>query len=87
MGRVVALPALSSLRSPAVGRDDLTIAVTAGWLTGGLILTAVLHRSGHRQICHVLRHPAGFVLWAVFTLHLWSRRFDPVRVVAGWLPP
>jgi hypothetical protein len=67
-------------------RPDLSTSVTAGYLTGGIALTVWLHRSGHRQICHVLRSPAGFVLWAVFTLHLWSRRLDPFHAATRLIP-
>lgn len=58
---------------------DVAEAVTLGYLTGGIVLTVVLHRRGHRQICHVLRSRTGLVLWAVFSLHLWTQRWDPVR--------
>lgn len=72
---------MSSLRGD--GAQDLAWAVTVGYLTGGVLLTLGLQWRGHRQMCAVLRSPAGFVAWLVFTLHLWVRRFDPVHVIAG----
>ena len=60
--------------------------MTVGYLTGGVLLTIGLQLRGHRQMCAVLRSPAGFAAWLVFTLHLWVRRLDPVHVIAAKAP-
>lgn len=67
------------LAVPAVGADT---AVTLGYLTGGVVLTLVMHRRGLRQMCTVARCPVGFAAWVAFTLHLWVPRLDPVRFIS-----
>ncbi len=57
--------------------DDLAVAVTAGYVTGGVVLTLALQRRGHHQMCHVFRSLPGLALWVVLTLHLWVPRADP----------
>lgn len=58
---------------------DVGVYVTAGWLTGGLLLSFLLGRSGHRQPSQVLRTPAGWLIVAVFVAHLAHAlgRWDP----------
>ncbi len=62
--------------------DEVATAVTVGYLTGGVILTVALERRGRWQICRVLRCPAGFAAWVVFSLHLWCRPLDIVHHLA-----
>lgn len=63
--------------------DDLAVAVTAGYVTGGVVLTLALPRFGHHQMCHVFRSLPGLALWVVLTLHLWVPRFDPIFFVSN----
>lgn len=58
---------------------DVAVAVTLGYLTGGVALTLLLHRRGFRQMCAVVRNPLGFAAWLLFTLHLWVPRFDLIN--------
>lgn len=71
---------------PGLVRDDrvdLGAPATAGWLTGGLVLSLVLGRSGHRQPSQVLRSPVGVLVVGVFVLHLVDvlGRWDPFRAL------
>lgn len=62
--------------------DEAATAVTVGYLAGGILLTIALERRGRWQMCRVLRCPAGFVAWLIFSLHLWCRPLDPIRFFA-----
>jgi len=68
--------------------DPVAAAALAGWVTGGLILAAGLHRSGHGSMCNAIRTPAGLAGLAVFLLHLAHRlgRLDPFHAASRRIP-
>ena len=69
LGRDLAVPKVPQVRATAVG-DDPAAAVLLGWVTGGLLIAAWLHRNGYRSMCSQIRRPAGLVGLAVFLAHL-----------------
>lgn len=68
--------------------DPVAAGALAGWVTGGLILAAGLHRSGHGSMCNAIRTPAGLAGLAVFLLHLAHRLgpADPFHFCAARIP-
>ena len=67
---------------------DPALAVTLGWVTGGLLLAAWLHREGHRPMCQVIRSRFGLTCLGVFLAHLarvWGR-FDPFDFASSRIP-
>ena len=87
VGRRLGPSALTPLRARPVDYDPAT-AVTLGWLTGGLICAAWLHRGGHRSMCSVIRTPWGRVLLGVFLAHLADRLgpLDPIYAASRRIP-
>lgn len=63
-------------RAAPVPLDPVAAGALAGWVTGGLVLAAGLHRTGHGSMCRIIRTPPGWVGLVVFVLHL-ARAFGP----------
>ena len=68
--------------------DDPAVAVTVGWVTGGLLIAAWLHHGGHRPMCSVIRTPGGLVCLGVFLAHLAHMLgpFDPINACSRHIP-
>lgn len=68
--------------------DPVAAGAALGWVTGGLVVAASLHRGGHGSMCSAFRTAAGLTCLAVFLAHLgrlWGR-FDPFDFASSRIP-